>query len=93
MRREHPDKFTVWQHVVAPWVATLALVPVLFVTVYPEPAWPYNLTPYLFLVALLAGYGYMKWCESKNPGVLRRGALMLVQAGAPDAEAEPSTLP
>ncbi len=93
MRREHPDKFTVWQHVVAPWVATLALVPVLFVTVFPQPAWPYNLTPYLFLVALLAGYGYMKWCESKNPGVLRRGALMLSQAGAPNGEGEPRTPP
>jgi hypothetical protein len=42
MRREQRAKFTVWQHVVVPWTATLALLPVLFVTVYPEPAWPYN---------------------------------------------------
>ena len=27
------------------WIATLALLPGLFVTVYPEPAWPYNITP------------------------------------------------
>ncbi len=45
MRREQRGNFTVWQHVVVPWIATLALLPVLFVTVYPEPAWPYNLTP------------------------------------------------
>jgi len=81
MRREQPNKFTVWQHVVLPWTATLALAPVLFVTVYPQPAWPYNMTPYLFLVALLAGFCYMQWRESRNPGALRRGATSLIQTG------------
>ena len=61
-----------------PWIATLALLPVLFVTVYPEPTWPYNMTPYLFLVALLIGFAYMQWRESRNPGALRRGAIMMV---------------
>jgi amino acid transporter len=78
IRREHRDRFTVWQHVVIPWVGTLALLPVLFVTVYPFPPWPYNITPYLFLVALVVGFGYMQWLESRNPGALRRGATMLV---------------
>lgn len=87
MRREQPAKFTLWQHVVVPWIGTLALLPVLFVTVYPEPAWPYNVTPYLFVVALLAGFAYMQWRESRNPGALSRGASMLVRSGAP-AEGE-----
>jgi hypothetical protein len=52
----------------------LALLPVLFVTIYPEPSWPYNLTPYLFLIALLVGFGYMKWLETRNSGRLGRGA-------------------
>lgn len=68
MRREQRPNFTVWQHVVVPWLATLALIPVLFVTIFPQPDWPYNLTPYLFLVALLAGFAYMHWRESRNPG-------------------------
>ena len=87
MRREQRDKFTVWQHVVMPWIATLALIPVLIVTVYPEPAWPYNLTPYLFFVALLVGFATMEWRESRNPGALRRGATMLVGRRS-DAEGE-----
>jgi hypothetical protein len=66
---------------VVPWIATLALLPVLFVTVYPEPSWPYNLTPYLFLAALLVGLVYMQWRESRNPGALRRGAMMLIRSG------------
>jgi amino acid transporter len=77
MRRVHPDRFTVWQHVIVPWAATLALLPVLFVTVYPLPAWPYNIAPYLFLAGLLAGFAYMQWLEARHPGALARGATML----------------
>ena len=77
MRREQPAKFTIWQHVVIPCIATLALLPVLFVTVYPQPSWPYNTTPYLFLGALLVGVVYMQWGESRNPGALRRAALSI----------------
>jgi amino acid transporter len=81
MRREQRANFTFWQHVVVPWLATLALLPVLFVTVYPEPPWPYDITPYLFLVALLIGFGYMQWRERRNPGTLNRGATMLTHTG------------
>ncbi len=83
MRREQRAGFTIWRHGVVPWIATLALIPVLFVTVYPKPAWPYSLTPYLFLAALLAGFVYMKWLESRHPGVLHRGATMLIPADEP----------
>jgi amino acid transporter len=91
MRREQQAKFTIWQHVVVPWIATLALIPVLFVTVYPKPAWPYSLTPYLFLAGLLAGFAYMQWRESRHPGALRRGAMMLIRTGGtPERDVEPN---
>jgi amino acid transporter len=78
IRREHPDDFSVWRHGVIPWVGTLALLPVLWVTVWPVPAWPVNITPYLFVAALVVGFGYMQWRERRHPGVLKRGATMLV---------------
>jgi amino acid transporter len=78
IRREHPADFRLWRHGVLPWVGTLALLPVLFVTVYPVPAWPYNITPYLFIAALIIGFGYMQWREARHPGALRRGATVLV---------------
>jgi amino acid transporter len=78
IRREHPADFSVWSHLVAPWFATLALLPVLFITIYPVPAWPYNITPYLFLAVLVAGFLYMQRLESRKPGALRRGATMMV---------------
>ena len=77
-RREHPAHFNIWHHVVSPWIGTLALLPVLFVTMYPEPEWPYNIAPYFLVVSLIAGFGYMQWLESRHPGALLRGATMLV---------------
>jgi amino acid transporter len=78
IRREHRDDFSVWRHGVIPWVGTLALLPVLWVTVWPVPAWPVNMTPYLFVAALVVGFGYMLWRERRHPGVLKRGATILV---------------
>ena len=88
MRQDQRSNFTVWQHVLAPWIATLALIPVLLVTVYPEPSWPYNITPYLFLVALLFGFAYMHWRESRNPGALRRGRAIMLTSGGETAEGD-----
>jgi amino acid transporter len=79
IRREQREKFTIWQHGIVPWIATLALLPVLLVTVYPEPSWPYNMTPYLFVAILIIGFAYMQWREWRHPGALRRGA---TQTGA-----------
>lgn len=87
MRRAHRDAFSVWQHVIFPWAGTLALVPVLFVTVYPVPSWPYNIAPYLFAAGMLVGFVYMRWLESSKPGALLRGATMLV-GGRSSAEGE-----
>lgn len=78
IRRELPHQFNLWRHAVVPWIGTLALLPVLFVTIYPVPAWPYNITPYLFGGILLAGLGYMLWLESRDSKALSRGATMLV---------------
>ena len=79
MRREQRANLSAWRHVVAPWLATLALVPVLFITIYPEPAWPYNLVPWLFVLLMIAGFAYMQYREVRNPDSLRRGAALLVE--------------
>jgi amino acid transporter len=78
IRREHPQDYNIWRHLVVPGIGTLALLPVLWVTVYPVPSWPINITPYIFIGALLIGGGYMIWLERRHPGVLQRGATMLV---------------
>jgi amino acid transporter len=98
IRREHPADFNVWRHGVLPWIGTLALLPVLWVTVYPVPAWPFNITPYLFVAALIVGFAYMQWRERRHPGALKRGATMLVgrpgdENGDVDWDAPPAAAP
>jgi len=78
MRREQRTHFRVWLHVLIPSVATLVLLPVLFVTVYPLPPWPYSITPYTFVVLMIVGVAYMYWREWRNPGALQRGATMII---------------
>jgi amino acid transporter len=82
MRREQPANFRIWLHVLVPSFATLVLLPVLYVTVYPLPPWPYNLTPYAFVVLMIVGLGYMYWREWRNPGALERGAMMITSGGS-----------
>jgi amino acid transporter len=76
--REHREDYNPWKHLVLPGIGTLALLPVLWTTVYPYPAWPINLTPYIFIAALLIGAGYMIWLQRRKPGALQRGATELV---------------
>ncbi len=82
LHREQRAHFTLWCHVFVPSIATLTLWPVLFTTVYPLPAWPYSLTPYLFLVIVIVGIADMQWCEWRNPGTLQRGARRIVLSGS-----------
>ena len=84
VRRELPDQFSLWRHAIVPWMGTLSLLPVLFVTVYPVPAWPYNITPYVFAAILIGGVGYMMWLESRDAEALGRGATMLIGSAVDD---------
>lgn len=82
MRRQQPTHYSMWQHGAVPIFATLTLLPVLFVTVYPVPDWPNNLTPYIYAIGLALGFVYMRWREWRAPGALRRGAAMLAYTGS-----------
>ena len=81
MRREQRVHFRIWLHVLVPSVATLVLLPVFFVTVYPVPPWPYNLAPYAFLILMIVGLAYMYWREWRYPGALDRGAALITGEG------------
>ena len=84
MRKQHPDEFSFMRHFVFPWLGTLSLLPVLFITIYPVPEWPYNLSPYLLAALLIAGFAYMQWIEWRDPGSLIRSAGAIVAERADD---------
>jgi amino acid transporter len=73
-RREHPGEINVWYTYVFPIVGTLSLVPVLYASVYPPPAFPLNLSPYIDIVWIVIGIGVVMWLSRSRPEALAAGA-------------------
>ncbi len=83
---EHPTDFSVWQHAIVPAIGTLLLLPVLFVTVWPIPAYPLNVPPYVFIVLMIVGFVVMKVIEAQRPEALAQGSSMQISTVAVEAE-------
>jgi len=73
-RREHPDEVNVFFTYVFPIVGILLLLPVLYASVYPPPAFPLNLAPYIDIVWILIGIGTVIWLSRTRPLQLEAGA-------------------
>ncbi len=73
-RREHPNEINIFLTYVFPIVGTLMLVPVLYASVYPPPAFPLNLAPYIDIVWILIGIGTVVWLGRTRPQQLQAGA-------------------
>lgn len=78
MKRERPQEFRPVIHLVFPIIGSLALLPALFTTVWPIPAYPIDLCFYVFAAWILASAGYLVWLATHKPGALERGATMMV---------------
>ena len=55
MRAEHREHYRAFRHLIVPLFGTLLLLPVLWVTFYPIPPFPFNLVPYIVIVWLVIG--------------------------------------
>ena len=88
IRREHSTDFDLWRHAVVPVVGTLLLIPVLFITIWPIPPYPLNLTPYLFVVLMIVGFVVMKVVEARRPDALAKGSAMLISTVQRETEVE-----
>lgn len=73
-RREHPDEQNILLTYVFPIAGTLMLIPVIYASVYPPPAFPLNLAPYIDLVWILIGIGTVVWLNRTRPEQLQAGA-------------------
>jgi amino acid transporter len=79
VRREHPADFSILRHAIVPLVGTLLLIPVLFVTVWPIPAYPINLTPYIFIAMLIVGFVVMLIIAARRPQALAQESTLLIR--------------
>lgn len=78
IRREHPQDFRRWNHQIMPALGTLLLLPVLWVTFWPIPAYPFNLVPYIVVVWLIIGFVMLKRLEAREPDALVQASTLLV---------------
>ncbi|HEY6411125.1 MAG TPA: APC family permease [Ktedonobacteraceae bacterium] len=79
VRREHPADFSILRHAIVPLVGTLLLIPVLYVTVWPVPAYPINLTPYIFIAMLIVGFVIMLIIAARRPSALAQDSALLIR--------------
>ncbi len=85
IKRERPQDYKPWLHLVFPILGSLALLPALFTTVWPIPAYPGWICFYVFIAWLLAGAIGLVWLSRNRPDALRRGVTAMVMKGEMDA--------
>lgn len=66
-RREKIPNLLVWMAAI---VAVLSMIYVFIANVYPVPAYPLNVIPYIFLVVMLAAIGWYIYLAKKFPQVI-----------------------
>jgi amino acid transporter len=69
-RRRHADEFSPVRHGVLPVVGTLLMLLPIYGLLWPVPAWPYNLVPYLIVAWTIAGIGYFLYLARKRPALV-----------------------
>jgi amino acid transporter len=80
-RRQYRAEFSVIRHAVVPVVATaILLLPLLIKNglLWPVPAYPFNLIPYLVLAWLAVGGGIVLYLQAKRPDDLSRAGRITV---------------
>jgi amino acid transporter len=73
MLTQQRQDFNVLKHMIAPVVGSLLLLPVIYVTFWPLPPYPYIVAPYFVIGWLVLGYLVMLWIDKKDPEALQRG--------------------
>jgi len=86
-RRERREHFSMLRHAVLPVVGiALMLIPV-YGSVWPIPAAPYNVFPYLVIAVIVATALAATWLGRARPGSLERAGAVLATGDADVAEA------
>jgi len=70
VRRDYQVEFNAWRHAVLPVIGSLLMLLPIYGQLWPIPAWPYNLVPYLIVAWTLAGIGYFLYLRSRKPEMI-----------------------
>lgn len=69
-RRRHRGEFSPIKHGVLPVAGSLLMLLPIYGLLWPVPAWPYNVVPYLLLIWTIAGFVYFMWVRKNRPSLV-----------------------
>lgn len=69
-RRRHAAEFSPIRHGVLPIVGSLLMLLPIYGQLWPIPAWPYRLVPYLIVIWVIAGIGYFLFLARRRPAMV-----------------------
>ncbi|MEO5940071.1 MAG: APC family permease [Candidatus Limnocylindrales bacterium] len=76
-RTNHPSEFNVIKHLILPILGILLMAIPIYGLVGTNPAWPYNLFPYLVIVYIAISFAIALWLERNRPTELREAGKIL----------------
>jgi amino acid transporter len=69
-KRDYPAEFSLLRHGILPVIASLILLLPVYGLIWPVPAYPNNLVPYIMIVWIIIGIGYLFMIARKDPALL-----------------------
>jgi amino acid transporter len=82
-RREHRAEFSTVRHAVLPVAASLLMLLPIYGQVWPVPAFPINLVPYIVVAWILIGVGYLVYLTQQRPATLEAMGRVWVDEPSP----------
>jgi amino acid transporter len=87
-RRRYPAEFSPVRHGVLPCVASVLMLLPLYGQLWPIPAYPNNLVPYIVVAWVIAGIGYLTVIQRRRPAVFAgMGRVWGEDAATPEPQA------
>ncbi len=89
-RREHPAEFSMIRHGLLPVLASLLMLLPIYGLIWPVPAYPNNLVPYIVAIWVVLGFGYLLFVASRRPAILEAMGRALGDESPSPAETAPA---
>jgi amino acid transporter len=87
-RREHPSEFNPVRHLILPVIASVIMLLPIGGLLYPVPAYPNNMVPYVMAAWIIVGIVYLAVIIRRRPDILdAMGRAMGEGAAAPESQA------
>lgn len=90
-RRDYPAEFSIVRHGILPVIASVIMLLPIYGLLWPVPAYPNNLVPYIMLVWIVLGGIYLYLISSRRPDLLEAMGRVMVEEQPPRGEQEPAT--